>query len=394
MPTLPPSANLFPCGIIVLNANSLIESVNSYGCELLGHEAGMLTGKRIDTLMTVASRIYFQTHMYPLITLRGAANELYLNLLTKKREKIPVLLNAIQHEQAGESFTYLTFIPLFQRRQYEKELLDAKRRAEDELLRNEKLLQMQTELERHQAELDRQVNYLRQRNDELEQFGKIISHDLQEPLRKLLVFVDLLTTENDSLPDVLRSTALTNINKAATRLRTLILDLQFYFTQTNQIATTQSVDLTALVRDICQEYESAAVQFDISPLPTVSGNQGELNALFRHLIDNAVKFRKSDQGDVVRISGEVVGHNSFRVTPDKYNYIDYARIFVSDNGVGFDGRQHEEVFRIMKKLHPRTPGIGLGLAIAKKIAERHNGQIAAESVVGEGTKITVLLPLM
>ncbi len=378
---------------MVLTADSAIVSINPYACTLLGYEAEELIGKRVDTLLTMASRIYFQTHLYPLIVLRNAASELYLNLQSRQRLPIPILTNAVRQEENGEQYTYFAFIPVDQRRQYEQDLLAAKKAAEHALLRNEKLLAVQRELEQHQVELDRKVNQLRQRSEELEQFGKIVSHDLQEPLRKIMVFADLLENEEPGNQPGVNRMALVGIKKASARLRLVIKDLQLYFNQNTQLAQTAPVNLDAIVETVSREYESPNVLFDLKTLPTVMGSKTELMSLFRFLIDNAVKFRKSEQQAVVHISGSVVGHNSFQTTPDKYNYVDYARIIITDNGIGFDNRQREDVFRILKKLNPRTPGIGMGLAMAKKIVERHNGQISAESVVGTGTTIRLLLPV-
>ena len=385
---------LLPCGVLVLDAESRITSVNPFVCDLMGYTADELLGKRIDVLLSMASRIYFQTHIFPLIVIQAGASELYMTVQTRQRVQIPVLLNAARHEQDGQITTYLTFIPVHQRRLYEKEILAAKKAAEDALLRNDELLKLQRQLEQHQTDLDRQLSQLRQRNDELEQFSKIITHDLQEPLRKINVFVGLLANEQPDALTPLGNTALSGIGKASSRLRTLVHDLQLYFTLTNQRTDIEPVDLQLVMQDIIPQYPPTAVSFDLKPLPVVMGNRESLTSLFRHLLDNAVKFRKmDDEQALVRISGTIVGHNSFRTTPDKYNYVDYARITVSDNGVGFDNQQRDEIFRILKKLHPHTPGMGLGLAVSKKIAEWHNGQILAESKVGKGTKITVLLPI-
>ncbi len=384
---------LLPCGVMVLNAESAIVSLNPYACTLLGYKAEELIGKRVDTLLTMASRIYFQTHLYPLIVLRNAASELYLNLQSRQRLQIPILMNAIRQEENGGVYTYFTFIPVNQRRQYEQDLLAAKKAAEHALLRNEKLLEVQRELEQHQVELDRKVSQLRQRSEELEQFGKIVSHDLQEPLRKIMVFADLLENEQSDSQVGVNRMVVAGIRKASARLRLVIKDLQLYFNQTSQLSQTAPVDLNAVVQEVSREYESSNILFDLKTLPTVMGSELELMSLFRSLIDNAMKFSKSGQQAIVNINGSVVGHNSFQTTPDKYKYVDYARISISDNGIGFDNRQAEEVFRIMRKLNRHTPGIGLGLAMAKKIVERHNGQIWAESVVGKGTTIRVLLPI-
>ncbi|MBO0931704.1 PAS domain-containing protein [Fibrella sp. HMF5036] len=385
---------LLPCGILVLDARSRILTANAFVYDLMGYTADELPGKGIDVLLSVASRIYFQTHIFPLVTLHGSASALYATIQTQQRQPVPVLLNAVRREHEGQQVIYISFIPVHQRRLYEKEILDAKKAAEDALLRNDELLTLQQQLEQHQTEQDRQLSQLQQRNNELEQFSKVITHDLQEPLRKINVFAGLLANEQPGALTSMGYSALAGISKASNRLRMLVSDLQLYFTLTSQRSDIESVDLQIIMQELIAQYTTTGVTFNLTSLPVVMGNRESLTSLFRHLLDNAVKFRKMDDNlTVVRISGTVVGHNSFRTNPDKYRYVDYARITISDNGIGFDNHQREEIFRILKKLHPHTPGMGLGLAVSKKIAEWHNGQISAESAVGKGTKITVLLPI-
>ncbi len=385
-------AALLPGGVVVLNTNYEIVHLNPFGYQLLGYEPDGLTGKRVDMLLTTASRIYFQTHLYPLIALGQVANELYLTFQSQQGARIPVLLNASRQQQPP-GYVYICFIPVYQRRQYEQELLMAKKAAEEALLRTDQLTSLQQQLESHQAELDRQVTTLQQQNTELEQFAKIISHDLQEPVRKITLLASVLETESTSSLTPIGQRGLAGISKASSRLRQLIWDLQGYFTTTNSTTARESVDLTELNRQLILIYRSTDVQFDLTGLPTVMGNRGELTSLFSHLLDNAVKFRQPGSPSWVRIRGTVVGQNSYRTTPDKYNYIDYARITVSDNGIGFNNQYREEIFRLLKKLDAHSPGLGLGLSVAKKIVERHRGQITAESVENQGTKITLLLPI-
>lgn len=390
---MPVSIASLPCGVLVLTNELRIESVNPYVCHWLQYEADELVGKRLDTLLPMPSRVYLQTHIYPLVNLNGQGSELYLTLQTRHREQVPVLLNALHQQEADQVRYVFTFMPVFQRRQYEQELLAAKKAAENELLRNERLLDVQQALQQHQVELDRQVERLRQRNDELEQFGKIISHDLQEPLRKISVFTEMLRNEADGNLPHMAQTALKTVEKASRRLRALIHELQLYFTLPNEVVEITSIDADALMASVCAEYASPAITFEVKPLPLLRGNDVEIRMLFRHLIDNAVKFRQANVPLLVQVSGSVVGRNRFRHLPDRYNYVDFARIVLVDNGIGFAEEHCETVFQLLKKLQANTPGIGLGLAMARKIAERHGGQISAESTVGKGTKVTVFLPI-
>lgn len=391
---MPEIATLMPAGLVTLDAQHEIVYLNPFAEQLLGYQPGSLIGQRVEVVLTRASRIYFQTNLYPLIALGQLANELYLTLQTQSGVRIPVLLNAVRQQDAsGEGNTYLCLMPVHQRRQYEQELLASKQAAEQALLRNEELVALQQQLEQHQAELDRQVTHLKQRNDELEQFGRIIAHDLQEPLRKINLLASVLEQEKTNQLTTLGQRGLIGIVKASTRLRQLIHDLQVYFTFDDLRSGDESINLTNLIEQAVADYRSTNIRLEVTGLPTIVGNRGELLSLFGHLLDNAVRFRRLDVSLVMTIRGSVVSQNRYQATPGKYQYIDYAQIEVSDNGIGFNNQYREEIFGILKKLDPHSSGLGLGLSLAKKIVERHHGLIRAESREGQGTTITLLLPL-
>lgn len=386
-------AALLPSGVMILNADHQIVYLNPFGYQLLMHEPGALTGKQVDVILTMASRIYFQTTLYPLIALGQLANELYLTLQTAQGVRVPVLLNARHQQQVPKkALIYLSFIPVYQRHQYEQELLMAKQAAEDAHLRNEELTGLQAQLAYKQAEGDRQLTALQQQKDELEQFSKIIAHDLQEPLRKITLLASTLENEPIDTLSAIGKRSLSGIGKASTRLRQLINDLQLYFTPVSTPRAPGPVDLVELIQELIPAYAIPNVEFSLTSLPLVMGYRSELSSLFGHLLDNAVKFRQPNANTLIQVRGSVVSQNSYRTTPGKYHYVDYARIMVSDNGIGFNNQYREEIFRILKKLDPHSPGLGLGLSLAKKIVERHHGVITAESVKGQGTKVTLILP--
>lgn len=390
---MPDTFDMLPAAVLVVNSEHHIVKANSYSCQLLGYTPQQLIGQSVERIMAVASRIYFQTHIYPIVTLQRAASEVYLSLLTSDRVSIPVLLNAVAKECDGGQLVYFAFMPVHQRRQFEQELINARRQAEEALFRNDELVRVKNELETNQVELDRQLSSLKQRNDELEQFSRIIAHDLQEPLRKLMLFADLLQQETDSVLTPVGQQAIASMARASGRMRHLIRDLQFYFTQTSEEVASRPVSLDLLLNQVTSEFRDDTCSIEVDALPDVMGSEAELGTLFRHLIDNAVKFRRPDTPLAVHIAGTVVGVNRFRNLPGKYDYADYARITVTDNGMGFGNEHREAVFMLLKKLHGPTPGIGIGLAIARKIAERHGGQISAQSTPGQGTTITLLLPI-
>lgn len=307
--------SLLPGGVLVLNDEHQLVVVNPFTELLLGYEPGELSGRRVDTLLTVSGRIYYQTHIYPLLTLGGVANELYLTLKTRQGGRVPVLLNACRIEQDGQLCSYLLFIPVYGRQQYEQELLVARKTAEEALLRNEELVRLQNELQQSQIQMDSQMSDLQQRKDELEQFSKIVAHDLQEPLRKIGLFADILAGERPDSLSPMGGVALSGIGNASGRLRQLIGDLQTYFTLLVSDAPLKPVDLTAVVQAVADEYSQEELRLVCPVLPTVPGYPAELMTLFRHLLSNCVKFRQPGQPAHVNIDGEVLPAIGFALCP-------------------------------------------------------------------------------
>ena len=139
----------------------------------------------------------------------------------------------------------------------------------------------------------------------------------------------------------------------------------------------------------------AESEFDVTigPLPTVQGARRQIEALFVHLFDNAVTFSAPGAAPRVVVRGQEVQENSFRATEGRYRYVDHARVVVEDNGAGFDARYSDYIFEALRKLDPASPGLGLGLAVCRKVAENHFGSIKAEPMAGGGSRFTVMLPL-
>jgi sigma-B regulation protein RsbU (phosphoserine phosphatase) len=115
--------------------------------------------------------------------------------------------------------------------------------------------------------------------------------------------------------------------------------------------------------------------------------------LFSQLIDNSAKFRRPDSALTIHIRHNLLQKNSFRASKDKYRYIDFVKIIFEDNGAGFDTAYKSSLFQLLKKLDLNSPGLGIGLAICKKIVENHYGSIEAESKIGQGSTFIIFLPL-
>jgi len=213
----------------------------------------------------------------------------------------------------------------------------------------------------------------------------VASHDLQEPLRKILSFGERLETTAGPVLDGKPRTYLDRILNAAGRMRTLINDLLSY----SQVATRTEpfvrVDLTAIVREVIVDLETAIAEaggrVDVGVLPVVDADPTQMRQLFQNLVGNALKFRRNDEPPVIRLAAAGTLDGFWSIT-------------VADNGIGFKDAQGERIFRMFERLHPRAAydGSGIGLAICRRIVERHGGTIAATSTTGQGTTFTVALP--
>jgi light-regulated signal transduction histidine kinase (bacteriophytochrome) len=251
----------------------------------------------------------------------------------------------------------------------------------------ERVLQLEQELRRRQQELE-------QKNTELEQFAYIASHDLQAPLRKIQSFAKRLTVRHTGSFDEQAHDYLTRINHAAERMQGLIDDLLTLARVTSRVNPFRVVELTKLLQEVISDLEpqieKAAGEVEVGALPAVEGDETQLRQVFQNLIGNAVKFQRPGTPPSVRIylRGDEADDSGSEHTGDCHE------IIVEDNGIGFDNRDATKIFQIFQRLHGQGEyeGTGIGLAVCKKIVERHRGRISASSEPNKGTKFIVALP--
>ncbi|WP_345954468.1 ATP-binding protein [Mucilaginibacter sp. PAMB04168] len=221
------------------------------------------------------------------------------------------------------------------------------------------------------------MNQLEIKNQELEQFVYIASHDLQEPLLTISNFIELLKVEYGHLYDDDAQLYVDFIEDAAHRMRYLIKDLLDY-SRIGKTKQTEYIDLNELLQHIVNDLDArisaTGTQIICQDLPAVKGYRTELRQLFQNLITNAMKFSKKDVSPVIEIAGSR-GNSGWE-------------FMVKDNGIGIEPQHTEKIFLIFQRLHNRDeyPGNGIGLANCKKIAAMHNGDIRVESVPGQGSK--------
>jgi light-regulated signal transduction histidine kinase (bacteriophytochrome) len=234
-------------------------------------------------------------------------------------------------------------------------------------------------------------------NKDLDRFAFMASHDLQEPLRKIRMFSDRLFLKYRDMLDDDGKTNIHRIQKAAERMQALITDILTFSKISVDKPSFVESDLNNLVGEILQEMDeelrAKKAKVLVDKLPLLSINPSLMKPLFHNLIGNALKYSKKDVDPLIRITSDVTGQLNGKVVKDP-NY-KYYRIFIEDNGIGFDQKYAEEIFGMFKRLHHNTEfeGTGIGLALCKKIVEQHKGYISARSKVNEGSTFIISIPM-
>jgi PAS domain S-box-containing protein len=247
-----------------------------------------------------------------------------------------------------------------------------------------------TERKQAQQALQKQAEDLTRSNAELEQFAYVASHDLQEPLRKIVAFGDRLKTKYADVLSTEGRDYLGRMQNAAARMQTLINDLLSLSRVTNHNQPFAATDLTEVVRTVVSDLEGRLLQaggkVELGALPIIVADRGQMAQLLQNLIGNGLKFSKPGQPPVVKVCGKLLN--------DPQGAVETCQIVVEDNGIGFDEKYLDRIFRVFQRLHGRTEyeGTGIGLAICRKIVERHGGGITASSTPGMGAKFIVTLP--
>lgn len=232
-------------------------------------------------------------------------------------------------------------------------------------------------------------------NNELLQFASVASHDLKEPLRKIHMFSNLIKERYLAQMDG-AAEYMDRIISASARMTKLINDL-LTLTRLSSNSMIEKVALNHIVDEVISDLELAITErnakIETGNLPSAEVVSGQMRQVFQNLISNALKFSKKDVAPKVKIVSEIVDRCSLQAKPHPNG--DFCRITITDNGIGFDNQYAEKIFTIFQRLHTREQyeGTGIGLAITKKIIEKHNGIIAASSKEGEGSKFIIVLPL-
>jgi PAS domain S-box-containing protein len=351
--------NNAPCGFLTFTDDGLIVAANDTLHAMLGHESGALRGRHVESLLSVAGRIFYQTHFFPLLKLHGKVEEIYLALRSKDGEDVPVLANAARNERGGVTLSDCVLVPMRRRSEYEDQILHAKRAAEAATRAKDEFL-------------------------------AVVSHELRTPLNAILGWAQMLRT--GKLDEATGARALEIIERNANSQAQLIEDiLDFSRIISGKLRIdVRPVDLAAVIEAAADVLRPAADAKGIglqtvldTTVGLISGDPDRLQQVLWNLISNAVKF--TPKGGRVQVTLARVNSN--------------AEIVVADTGEGISAEFLPYVFERFRQADPSTTrrhgGLGLGMAITRHLVELHGGTVSAFSPgEGQGATFTIRLPLM
>ncbi len=289
------------------------------------------------------------------------------------------------------------FVDLYRKnqqlQQHERKLIAANQSLQKEIeerkASEEKVKQLNEQLLQNNA-------HLQAMNEELDQFAYVASHDLQEPLRKIMVFSDKILTRKNLEEE--ETKYFEKIISSSRRMQTLINDLLSFSRHSLNTSDFRKTDLNILIQQAINELEieveKSHAHIHVDRLPEVWVIPGLMQQLFYNLIGNAIKFRKNSIAPEVHIEAAKMSK------PEVHQYLNgngaasYYKVAITDNGIGFDPKYADEIFMVFKRLHSyhEYEGTGVGLSICKKIIEKHNGFIKAESELEKGSTFWIGLP--
>ncbi len=271
-----------------------------------------------------------------------------------------------------------------------QELAQANLNLQNELVERKRVVE---ELRQRGAEMKVLVAALERSNRDLQDFAYIASHDLQEPLRKIQAFGERLSKKYASSLGEEGQDFLQRMNTSAYRMQAMINDLLAYSRVSTKGDVFSRVDLNRVIREVMLDLElrlhETQGQLFISTLPVIDADPSQMRQLFQNLITNALKFHCPGIPPVVRVS---IANQPPQPTADGAQMVS---ISVEDNGIGFEEKYTDRIFQPFQRLHSKNQyeGSGIGLAICRKIVERHGGSITAHSQPGQGSCFIVVIPL-
>jgi PAS domain S-box-containing protein len=355
-------------GAVSLNSEGLIIYSNAQFAAMIKRPLSTVVGRKFMDFLMPDDRIHFQS-LFNNAWSGNVKTEIVLDC-GKKSVCVQLSLNALELE--GENVLSMIVTDLTFQKESERQL----KSKHDELKKlNEALISS---------------------NHDLQQFASVASHDLQEPLRKIQVFSKFLKERSSQELSTTANQYVDKIIECAQRMKVLIIDILTYSKLSTGETRAEQVDLNVIFREIIDDFDlqisdkNAIVELD--DLCTIQGNKGQLRQVFHNLVSNALKFLSPKRTPVISI--RVKAFNSKELGLSLNDETEYCRIIVTDNGIGFDEKYASSIFNLFERLNSKTTyeGSGIGLAIAKKIIDKHHGVIIANSTLGKGSEFNIILP--
>jgi signal transduction histidine kinase/CheY-like chemotaxis protein len=381
---LPGDAAFFehaPCGLLVTTADGAILRANAAACDWFGYREAELVGqKRVQDLLSIGGRLFFQTHCGPLLSIQGSIAEVQLEILTRARVRLPVLINVIRRKTGDTQYDEWSLVVTSERRAYEKELLSERNKAEASL-------DAQREAEARLREVNDQLSIEHRRKDE---FLATLAHELRNPLAPLRNALEVIRLKQQAGQPPLWGFDI--IDRQTRQLTHLVDDLMDIsrITQGRVQLRRAPCDLVAIVTSAIADSRGMIdaaghrLEFAFPPQPVwVDADEVRLTQVINNLLTNAAKY--TPDGGMIAVA--IVG--------------DAAQVAVSvkDSGIGIPPDALSNVFMMFSQLKPALErsqgGLGIGLALVQGLVALHGGRIRAESAgIGHGSVFTVELPVL
>ncbi|HUQ83218.1 MAG TPA: ATP-binding protein [Gemmatimonadaceae bacterium] len=428
---LGPLLDTAPCGFLSFADDGTVRVANATLLEMLGYRADELVGKHVESVMTVGARIFYQTHLFPLLRLQGSADEIFLLLRARNGEDVAVIINAVRRERSGEWISDCVMLWVRERRKFEDALLRAKQLAEgaqalaeqerhrveaanEQLeqqaiemeLAQEQLMEQAEELETQSEELRALNDELTQRSEELERlrmtadeanraksvFLAMMSHELRTPLNAIGGYVQLLEMGIQGPVTEAQTDALSRISRSQRHLLRLINDvLNLARIEAGRVEyNVERVLLSEIAESVLPMVEpqlrSRRLRYEVRVPPALSAlaDREKVQQILLNLLSNASKFTPPDGCVTMEaVVNEELGG--------------LVLVRVQDTGIGIAPDRLEHVFEPFVQVDDsharRSEGTGLGLAISRDLARGMGGDLRAESEERKGSTFTLSLPL-
>jgi len=355
-------------GAVTLDRKGVVQFCNSQFAQMVDHSLSQVIGMPFEKFIVEEYKDDYH-QLFKICWSQDCKGEVYL---INSHDPMPVQLSLTPLE-LGEDISLSIILTD----------LTAQKEAQKQLLYNNIQLE-----EINQA--------LEVSNHDLQQFASIASHDLQEPIRKIQIFSNLMKQRQTELsPESLKH--LQKIIDSSARMKALIIDILNYSKLSANEIQLDFVDLNEIIKDLREDFELiiAEKRADIisGELPCIEANKGQIRQVFQNIISNALKFSKPDTPPLIQIKSKIIANKSFQ-SPEVRDG-SYCLIEIVDNGIGFDVKYVDNIFSLFERLNSKDKyeGTGIGLAIAKKIIEKHDGLITAAGRVGQGAEFQIILPL-